>query len=148
MYLKMPKKCALADQLQGTRPNTASMLAMWQTLFVFLTGSLTTDARSNLFPGAPAGCHGCKEPVAFCFESVFPSEDKTRHDLRTKRQWRNANTQYPNTKNALPKPKTPTPKPHTQKSVAFHTHWRFGRGIMTGYRQDMYATRSLLHYKL
>ena len=39
------------------------MLAIWQTLFVCLTGSLTTDARSNLFPGAPAGYHGCKEPV-------------------------------------------------------------------------------------
>ena len=63
MYLKMPKKCALADQLQRIRPNTASMLAIWQILFVCLTGSLTTDARSNLFPGAPAGYHGCKEPI-------------------------------------------------------------------------------------
>ena len=46
------------------RPNTTQspkhcvMYVIWQTLLVCLTGSISTEARSYLFPGAPER-HGC-----------------------------------------------------------------------------------------
>ena len=53
------------------------MLAIGQTLFVCLTGSLlTTDVGSNLLPGC---MHSNCTLTAFCFESLSPSEDKIRH---------------------------------------------------------------------
>ena len=59
-------------------------------------------------------------------------------DLGTKRKRQNTNVQNPNTKNAPSSPKAPTPEPQTQKSVWHFIHWRFVRGIQSGYRGSVY----------
>ena len=58
-------------------------------------------------------------------------------DLGTKRKRQNTNVQNPNTKNAPPSPTT-NPEPQTQKSVWHFIHWRFVRGIQSGYRGSVH----------
>ena len=60
--------------------------------------------------------------------TVFVAADR---DKKCKSQ--NTNVPNPNTKNAPPSPKAPTPNPQSQKSVWHFIHWRFVRGIQSGY---------------
>ena len=84
MYLEMPKTVH-PNRPYTTRPNTALMLDLGN--FIRLSDSflITTDARSNLFPGGPwvPWVHSNCTLTAFCFESLSPSEGKARHVCHT-----------------------------------------------------------------
>ena len=77
---KCPKQCTLTDQIQHIRPiDNASILAIWQTLFVCLTGSYTTQMLDQTCFLGGLSTMGVQHLYSNSFELLSHSEDKTRY---------------------------------------------------------------------